>query len=69
MSADMYMTEDLAMRDMDVAIETVAASRLAASKYKQSGFLALSDWHRENASGAEKWLIRAGKLYPARCWV
>lgn len=66
---DVSEPKDLAMRDMDVAIETITESRLAASKYRQLGFLALSDWHRDNARGAEKWLIRAGKLYPARCGV
>lgn len=58
---------EAAMRDMDVAIETVTRSRLAASKYRQLGFLAFSEWHRDNANCAEKWLIRAGKLYPHRC--
>lgn len=58
---------DLAMRDMEVAIEEAAACRLRASQYKQLGFHAYTDWLLSNARGAERWLVRAGKVYPARC--
>jgi hypothetical protein len=60
-------TTDLAMRDMDCAIETIASSRRLASEYRQLGFRALADFHRDNANGAERWLLKAGKVYPRRC--
>lgn len=57
---------DLALRDMDVAMNTISASRLAASQYRQAGFHALADHHRDNANGAERWLLKAAKAYPNR---
>ena len=58
---------DLAMRDMEVAIEEAATCRLRASEYRQLGFHAYAGELLANANGAEKWLIQAGKVYPARC--
>jgi hypothetical protein len=55
------------MRDMDVAIETIANCRLHASRYRQMGFIWYADWLLENARNAERWLVKAGKVYPARC--
>lgn len=57
----------LALRDMDCAIETIARSRRLASEYRQRGLHALADFYRDNANGAERWLIRAGKAHPLRC--
>jgi hypothetical protein len=59
-------TGDLALRDMEAAMDTIAASRRAASEYRQMGFKALADYHRDNANGAERWLLRAAKAYPKR---
>lgn len=61
------MPEDLAMRDMECAIDVAATSRQLASLYRQAGFPALADFHRDNARGAERWLIKAGRAYPLRC--
>ena len=58
---------DLAMRDMEVAIEEASICRLRASEYRQLGFHAYADELMSNAKGAEKWLIKAGRVYPARC--
>ncbi len=58
---------DLAMRDMDCAIEVAASSRLLASQYRQLGFRALADFHRDNAKAVERWLVKAGRAYPLRC--
>jgi hypothetical protein len=58
---------DLAMRDMDGAIETIASSRQLASEYRQLGLHSLADFHRKNTLGAERWLVKAGKVYPIRC--
>lgn len=58
---------DLAMRDMDCAIETIAVSRRLASEYRQAGFASLADFHRDNARYAEQWLVKAGKAYPLCC--
>jgi hypothetical protein len=58
---------DCAMRDMECAIEVAASSRLLASQYRQLGFHALADFHRDNAKGAERWLVKAGQVYPLRC--
>lgn len=55
------------MRDMEAAIETISYCRRMASEYRQLGFLALADYHKTNATAAEKWLIHAGKIYPQRC--
>jgi hypothetical protein len=55
------------MRDMEVAIETIAHSRLWSSRYRQMGFGVLADFHKENARNAEKWLVKASQVYPARC--
>ena len=58
---------DLAMRDMEVAIEEVATCRLRASEYRQRGFHAYADELMRNAKDAEKWLTKAGRVYPVRC--
>lgn len=58
---------DLAMRDMEAAIEEAAICRVRASQYRQMGFHAYADFLTQNAKGAEKWLIKAGKAYPNRC--
>lgn len=58
---------DLAMRDMDCAIETIALARQLASKYRQLGYDSVADFHQENANGAERWLLKAAKVYPLRC--
>ena len=58
---------DLAMRDMEAAIEEIAACRLSASKYRQAGFVAYADWLSQNAKAAERWLVKAGQAYPRRC--
>jgi hypothetical protein len=65
--AETQTTTDLAMRDMNCAIATIASARQLASEYRQLGFHALADFHRENAIGAERWLVKAGKVYPLRC--
>lgn len=61
------VAEDLAMRDMEAAIHEASICRLRASEYRQLGFRAYADWLQNNARNAEKWLIKAGKHYPARC--
>lgn len=61
------MSDDLAMRDMEVAIETVSLCRLRASQWRQLGFHVYADWLLDNAKGAEKWLVKAGNAYPDRC--
>ena len=58
---------DLAMRDMDAAIEEAATCRERASQCRQLGFNAYAAALLDNAKGAEKWLVQAGKVYPARC--
>ena len=66
------------MRDMEVAMETISNCRLAASQYRQMATasngsrIAISlntyaDWLTNNAKEAEKWLVKAGKVYPNRC--
>lgn len=61
------MTEYLAMRDMECAMDTVAVCRRLASEYGQLGFKVLADYYTANARAAEKWLVAAGKCYPKRC--
>lgn len=62
------MTEhDLAIRDMDEATYTMQACRLEASKFRQMGFDALADDLQRNARAAEKWLVKAARVYPKRC--
>lgn len=55
------------MRDMEAAIETASICRQRASECRQLGFRAYADWLLENAKGAERWLLKAGKVYPAQC--
>jgi hypothetical protein len=64
---DRTPTTDLAMRDMDCAIETIATSRKLASEYRQLGFRVMADFHRDNATAAERWLGKAAKVYPRHC--
>lgn len=60
-------TEDLAMRDMEACIYTIAISRRLASEYRQLGLKRLSEHLKDNARAAEKWLVKAGRSYPLRC--
>ena len=62
------MSKDLAMRDMEAAIEEISACRLEAAQYRQLGmFDAYVTELLRNAKGAERWLLKAGKAYPRRC--
>jgi hypothetical protein len=50
----------------EVAADVMGDSRLWASRYKQMGFAALSDFHRDNAKAAERWMIKAANARARR---
>ena len=58
---------ELAMRDMDIAMETASACRERASELRQLGFGFVADEMIRNARGAERWLVNAAAAYPRRC--
>lgn len=58
---------DLAMRDMEAAMDCISGCRLEASRWRQIGFVVWADYLDQNANGAEKWLVRVAKAYPDRC--
>ena len=60
-------TTDLALRDMEVAMETVAKCRRRSSECRQIGLPDCAHDLLANARAAERWLVKAGRAYPLRC--
>lgn len=58
---------DFAIRDMDEAMATIEVCRLEASRFRKIGLYVLADELQRTARNAEKWLVRAAKVYPERC--